>query len=455
MQGIATVHDSESDWIAAKDLRKNFFDLEHDLPCWDGMFSTVQFMETQQFSIFLLADRAKSWGYPSQMPNPLRELAQGDPLYTSFIDYFGDDVSGNRSKSWNKHWNAYITHRNVPRALLQQEFHMHFTSTSPHATIPEQFADCKKIIESTHSEPVIVRDAATDQNVRFRIFVNAEPSDNPMQSEVSGHIGSGGNLYCRKCMAGGTTLMKESDAGFHSLFEPGVPRTKDGVLAALNDQVKAACTGVEKRVTELQTATGVKDAYTQHWVDQLIQRAREMRNADRSRLDKDIEDELLQWVDDNKDTIFSPFFQLKGFDPTKDTPVEILHTIALGIIKYAWYGTYSKWNAESKSLFAMRLQATDVHGMSIQAIRANYIMQYANSLIGRQLKMIAQTMIFHVHDIVPPLQFQLWLAVGELTALLWFPEVDDQDEYLVSDLFGTTSESLRVIRQYLSRKTLM
>lgn len=115
--------------IEASHLRKNLLDLvdEGKVPQWSP--ETIE------------------KGHHSRIPNPDRALAEGDPIYCSFIDVFGDDVSGNRTKSWNKHWNIYMTHQNLPRKLLNQQIHIHFVSTSTHASIPEQFQGIKEVIE--------------------------------------------------------------------------------------------------------------------------------------------------------------------------------------------------------------------------------------------------------------------------------------------------------------------
>ena len=64
----------------------------------------------------------------------------------------------------------------------------------------------------------IAFDCILQQEIMFRVGVLNLPADNPMQAELSSHIGLGGNLFCRRCWAGGSGQDKASDNGFHSLF---------------------------------------------------------------------------------------------------------------------------------------------------------------------------------------------------------------------------------------------
>ena len=116
----------------------------------------------------------------------------------------------------------------------------------------------------------------------------------------------------------------------------------------------------------------------------------------------------------------------------RDSPCEILHSKLLGEDKYKWHLTHSTWDKSQAALFATRLQSSSIDGLSIPPIRAHYMIQYSNGLIGKHFKALLQLGSFHLDEsLCPPLVVDLWKASGELGALLWYSEIEDMDAYLV------------------------
>lgn len=122
-----------------------------------------------------------------------------------------------------------------------------------------------------------------------------------------------------------------------------------------------------------------------------------------------------------------------GLDPHQDTPVEILHVVLLGFIKYFWRNMVrNQVNDEQKLLLAQRLNSLDVHGLGISKLSGETLVNYAGSLTGRDFRVIAQVAPFVIFDMVPDDVFEAWLALSKLVPLLWQPFINDIDEYLVS-----------------------
>jgi hypothetical protein len=161
-----------------------------------------------------------------------------------------------------------------------------------------------------------------------------------MGSEMTGHIGAKGNHFCRKCKVGGCGEHKRTDAGFHSMFEvspfimrcfmndskstqAGIPHSAEETLAELHEQVELACLGVKAAVEARQTETGVKDSYTNHWINDLLRRSRELKQADPNLDSAQIVQQLKDWVKQNESTIYNPFLSLKGEFISSDSQMSI------------------------------------------------------------------------------------------------------------------------------------
>jgi len=97
-------------------------------------------------------------------------------------------------------------------------------------------------------------------------------------------------------------------------LQPGQPRCAQDTLAEVERQVKAACLGVAQTVKDLQTNSGVKDAFTQHWIDELIERSRAMQKSQPQQPVAEIQDELMSWISEKKAAVYNPFLTLIGED---------------------------------------------------------------------------------------------------------------------------------------------
>ncbi|KAK1222588.1 hypothetical protein PQX77_014561 [Marasmius sp. AFHP31] len=275
-----------------------------------------------------------------------------------------------------KSFQGNVFHMNDPRAIIAKDWtdpdirhHLHVYPKIPEDGIISEVwhADkWRKEMDLCHLSPV----PETDETARFRIYGNSGPSDNPMQSEICSHMGQNANYSCRKCKVGGSRKDKMSDRGFHELFSVGQPRSKEEVLLELQTQLRLACEGVNKPIKDQQTETGIKDPFTQYWVDDLLQRFKSMRAQNRAIPKEVIAAELRKWVEENDDDIITGFLTLSGFDPTKDTPVE-------------------------------------------------FLLEIVN--------------IFHLYDLVDDDMLRFWKVVGELSALVWVSEIRNLTEY-ISDI---------------------
>lgn len=128
------------------------------------------------------------------------------------------------------------------------------------------------------------------------------------------------------------------------------------------------------------------------------------------------------------------YYTFTGFDPAQDTPVEILHTFLLGIVKYYWSETVSKLN-QSKSMqtFRERLASVNESGLNLPKMQADYITRYSGALIGKHFKSLVQIMPFILYALVNKDLIKAWSILGRLGVLIWTIDIFDLESYVVSE----------------------
>lgn len=124
-----------------------------------------------------------------------------------------------------------------------------------------------------------------------------------------------------------------------------------------------------------------------------------------------------------------------GVDPHKHTPVEILHVILLGFVKYFWRDAIARISDADKQILMARLSSFDTKGLGIPPLSGHTLVKYAGSLTGRDFRVIAQAAPFVLHGLgLPDEKLRAWAALSNLVSFVWTPEIENKDIYLVSQI---------------------
>lgn len=118
------------------------------------------------------------------------------------------------------------------------------------------------------------------------------------------------------------------------------------------------------------------------------------------------------------------------FDAHQDSPVEILHVILLGVVKYWWRDAVSRLNSIQKDELKTHLSSLDVSGLNTARLRGNTYVQYAGSLVGRDFRIVLQVAPSVLQGLIPEVHYQAWLTLCHLAPMVFQPEINNLDTYL-------------------------
>eukprot|EP00733_Pompholyxophrys_punicea_P000272 Pompholyxophrys_punicea_v1_NODE_59_length_4107_cov_22.914878.p1 type:complete len:659 gc:universal NODE_59_length_4107_cov_22.914878:1113-3089(+) len=283
-----------------------------------------------------------------------RQVSGGKPYVTVGVNLFTDEWGGSCRGKFNKFESIYISPSFFPRRLRNiMRYCWHFWSSNV-ASFSSVFNVVAKNIKcvSTEGLSVFVADLGTDVYVDGDIF--SLLADNPRQQDICNVGAVSTQKWCRKCTG---------DKGVICSCFCSLRQYKDtlNILQTLPPGLS------------LDKGSGVK----------------------------------LNGVED--------LSSHPNLDPHSDTIFEILHTILLGIVKYAVKDTVSQLSVDVKKRFMALLKSENFFGFEGDRLNGNVFANY-KSFHGKDFKILVQIMPYLLaqagadHRLIDG-----WLIVAELS----------------------------------------
>ncbi|KAJ7753154.1 hypothetical protein B0H14DRAFT_3096750 [Mycena olivaceomarginata] len=412
--------------------------------------------------------KSTMWKYTNPViRNRWRSKAEGHRVVAFLIWMYCDDTSGNVSKKWNEHNSFLMTPAGLPREHSQKEYNIHFLCTSNLAR-PLEMLD--GIVEQLECMSLKTRefgpgDMLEEEPVLVIPEVLALLGDSPMQANLHATSGFETSYFAERCWVKGTDAMDQDDDKHVDVVNqhgggdtasaansaPGSPApsvagldvSETGSDAGQGKGKKGKARKIHESMSQMvdrcfpsqvgrfrhkeETTSKLRSYFTEASTvntktKQLFDSYKNKRGVAAKQAALDAKKAELPKV------TISPVWRTKatsGLDPHQDTPVEILHVVLLGFVKYLWRDVVQlqlNKKDKNKELLATRLSSLDVSGLGISPLAGQTLVRYRGSLTGRR--------IFCTYDLVSDDCFKIWQPLSKIVPLIWQPEIDDIESHI-------------------------
>ncbi|KAH9459003.1 hypothetical protein Pst134EA_019155 [Puccinia striiformis f. sp. tritici] len=371
------------------------------------------------------------WG-TIQIPNPWRIRANGKVIRHVPITLYADDTSGNISKRWNKHVSFYFTLSGLPPEMTNMEYNCHFITTSNLASAVELVEPIVHELNELSTQGSIAYDCHLQQEVMFMCIPLAFLGDSPMAAEMTNTPNPGkANNPCRTCHLKAAKIEDRCSIEFVQAFfaHPDMPLARDWQQTKTRSHELWEVSQKNKAEFKQKTLEyGLKDNVTHKLIELQSQNVHEVIRID----------EIIRI---SSTRLTNPTLEMNAFDGCKDTPVEILHVVLLGVVKYTFLDFMKRLDKKQLNLLEARLRSFNCDSLNIPNIQASYMMAHYKAFIGKDYRTILQLAPFVLFPFMTNKQKHIWFSMCYLSSLAFQTEIADMDSY-ISELEG-------VIRQFM------
>ncbi|KAJ3912042.1 hypothetical protein F5877DRAFT_85250 [Lentinula edodes] len=358
--------------------------------------------------------------------NHWRVLAQGHEVLNFAMWLYCNDTSGNVSKKWNKHNSFLFTAAGLPQEYAHQESNVHFLCTSNLAPLLEMLDGITKQLEQGQLEGIWVWDIQRQAMGQDAEDETAVPAPGPISNNVSvqSDLSDTGDEGSKKRGRRKETMQEliARAKRFVGMNETRSPEKTIQTLRSIftSSQKYNGKTQSKKIVTQ----TGVKDTFLESFSQQIVSFVAKIPGNTSAPQKQRLVDNFVAENIPSDPNVFSPVWRIKGLDPHRDTPVEILHVILLGFVKYYWQDVIAHLSDPQKEILTNQLASVDVSSMGLA--------QLAGETLVKDFCAIAQVAPFVLYDLISKECYEAWLSLSALIPLVWQPVINHLDEYLVT-----------------------